>query len=97
MPQFAETITVSVTQDEIAAIIRDKIAEQFGAAADQIDIVNFRMNSSITFHKQLEVTDRDFEIQPRNFVVTITKPLIEKQAEVPAETPAAASGDQQQP
>lgn len=94
MPQFAETLTVSVTQDEIAAIIREKIAEQFGVAADQIDVVNFRMNSSITFHKQLDVTERDFEIQPRNFVVTITKPVIQKpqedngQQEAPAGQPA---------
>ena len=92
MPQFVETLTVSVTQDEIAAIVREKIAEQFGVTPDKIDIVNFRMNSTIVFHKQLDVTDRDFEIQPRNFVATFTKPVIEQQdggQQAPAEQPAA--------
>ena len=92
MPQFAETLTVSVSQEEIAAIVREKIAEQFGVTPDKIEIVNFRMNSSITFHKQLDVTERDFEIHSRNFVATFTKPVIEQQEggqQAPAEQPSA--------
>jgi hypothetical protein len=94
MPQFVETLTltVSVSQEEIATIVREKIAKQFGVTSDKIDIVNFHMNSSITFHKQLDVTDRDFEIHPRNFVVTFTKPIVEQkdsgQEQTPAEQPS---------
>ena len=91
MPQFVETISVVVTQAEIAAIIHEKMAQQFGVAPEQIDIVNFRMNSSITFHRDVGVTEQDFEIQPRNFVVTITKPQAQD-----ANDGQAATSDHQQ-
>jgi uncharacterized protein YehS (DUF1456 family) len=89
MPQFAETLTltVSVSKEEIAAIVREKIAKQFNVTSDEIDIINFRMNSSIIFHKQLDITDRDFEIHPRNFVVTFTKPIVEQKNGSQEQTP----------
>ena len=76
MPQITESLTISLTQDEIAAMVREKAAEQFGVAPETIEVVQFRTSAAIRLHRSVEINENDIEVNVAKFIVTITKPTV---------------------
>ena len=75
MPQIVDAMTVVVTEQEVAALVRERIAASLNVPVDALPVLSINTQHHITIMKEgVEIAANEIDVAVRNFVVVLGKP-----------------------
>ena len=93
MPQVLDTVTIAVSESELAALVRERYAEQLGLDPEAMPIINFKTQAQVNIYKPgVEIQPNELDVNVRSFLVVLNKPVSAEAAASAEDNHAANAG-----